>query len=123
MSDRYDPHLAPGAGKRGLPIGGDDGKAGRFGRISNTHQQRNAVMAVTGWWGTNGFFRAAERCIWCWQMAASASFVPRLPDRNAVRLERLKDKLGIRSKRYSEAEFLMLTAGCWAKRVKVSGKF
>lgn len=69
-------------------------------------------MAVTGWWGTNGFSpcRRAMR-IWCWRRrrAGFPAFCSAfLPDgqRNAVRLERLKDKLGNRSNASSEAEFL-----------------
>lgn len=68
-------------------------------------------MALIGWWGINGFLGAAKRCA----SGAGADrgrsvllFVPRfLPDgqRNAIRLERLKDKLGNRSNASCEVEF------------------
>jgi hypothetical protein len=49
---------------------------------------------------------------------------PRLPDgqRNALHLERLKDKLGNRSNASSEVEFLKPAAGWWAKRAMAFGK-
>lgn len=68
-------------------------------------------MALIGWWGINGFLGSAKRCA----SGAGADrgwsvllFVPRfLPDgqRNAIRLERLKDKLGNRSNASCEVEF------------------
>ncbi len=75
------------------------------------------------------FLRAAERCA----SGAGAGegrvvllFVPRfLPDgqRNAVRLERLKDKLGNRSNASSEAEFLDASGWLLGEEGKASGKF
>ncbi len=69
-------------------------------------------MALIGWWGINGFsrFRKAMR-IWCWRRprVVCPAFLCRafLPDgqRNAIRLERLKDKLGNRSNASCEVEF------------------
>ncbi len=68
-------------------------------------------MVLIGWWGINGFLGAAKRC-------ASGAGTDRgrfvllfcaalLPDgqRNAIRLERLKDKLGNRSNASCEVEF------------------
>ncbi len=71
-------------------------KQGGSDVMSNTTPQSVWTMVLIGWWGINGFSRAAKRC------ASGAGtdrgrfvllFVPRfLPDgqRNAIRLERLK---------------------------------
>ncbi len=93
---------------------GNDGKAGRF-RCHEQHHPRRAPwkMALIGWWGHKWFFLgAAKRCA----SGAGADygrfvllFLCRafLPDgqRNAIRLERLKDKLGNRSNASCEVEF------------------
>ena len=113
MSDRYDPHLAPGAQKRGLLIGmGMTEKQGGSDVLSNTTKAEKCSDGSYRLVGHKWFSpcRRAMR-IWCWRRrrAGFPAFVPRfLPDgqRNAVRLERLKDKLGNRSNASSEAEFL-----------------
>ena len=87
LSDRYDPHLAPGAQKC------SDGSYRLVGHkwfFSVPQSDAHLVLAQA-------------------KGGLSCFFVPRfLPDgqRNAVRLERLKDKLGNRSNASSEAEFL-----------------
>ncbi len=68
-------------------------------------------MIHIGWWDINGFLCAAKRCApraGAGKGGLSCFFVPRfLPDgqRNSVRLERLKDKLGNRSNASAEVEF------------------
>lgn len=68
-------------------------------------------MALIGWWGINGFSRCRKAMrIWCWRRLRAvcpAFCAALLPDgqRNAIRLERLKDKLGNRSNASCEVEF------------------
>lgn len=112
-SDRYDPHQQPGALKRGLLIGmGMTEKQGGSDVLSNsTHAEclADGSYQLTGhkWFysvpqsDAHLVLAQAKRGLTCF-------FVPRLlPDgtRNAIRLERLKDKLGNRSNASSEVEF------------------
>jgi putative acyl-CoA dehydrogenase len=114
LSDRYDSHLLPGAQKRGLLIGmGMTEKQGGSDVLSNTTR---AEKTDDGSWrlvGHKWFFSVpqsdAHLVLAQTKGGLSCFFVPRfLPDgqRNAVRLERLKDKLGNRSNASSEVEFL-----------------
>ncbi len=112
LSDRYDPHLAPGSQKRGLLIGmGMTEKQGGSDVLSNTTRAEKSgdeYRLVGHKW----FFSVPQSDAHLVLAQASGGlscfFVPRfLPDgqRNGVRLERLKDKLGNRSNASSEAEF------------------
>ena len=99
---------------------GHDGKTGRHGC---THQDHGGPAAAgraanTASPATNGFSR--RRCATrssCWRGPTGGPvlfFVPRfLPDGsvNALRVQRLKDKLGNRSNACSEVEFQDATAG------------
>lgn len=91
-SDRYDSHLLPGGQKRGLLIGmGMTEKQGGSDVLSNTTRAERLADDAYRLVGHKWFFS-----------------VPRfLPDgqRNSVRLERLKDKLGNRSNASAEVEF------------------
>ena len=114
LSDRYDPHLAPGAQKRGLLIGmGMTEKQGGSDVLSNTTKAEKCSDGSYRLVGHKWFFSVpqsdAHLVLAQAKGGLSCFFVPRfLPDgqRNAVRLERLKDKLGNRSNASSEAEFL-----------------
>ncbi len=75
LSDRYDPHFAPGGQKRGLLIGmGMTEKQGGSDVLSNTTKAEKPLTAAIGWWGTNGFsrYRKAMR-ISCWRRRKAAS--------------------------------------------------
>lgn len=112
ISDRYDPHLAPGNQKRGLLIGmGMTEKQGGSDVLSNTTRAERSGESYR-LVGHKWFFSVpqsdAHLVLAQAEGGLSCFFVPRfLPDgqRNAVRLERLKDKLGNRSNASSEAEF------------------
>ncbi|EOW6742892.1 isovaleryl-CoA dehydrogenase [Cronobacter dublinensis] len=116
--DRYDPHLLPGAQKRGLLIGmGMTEKQGGSDVLSNTTRAEPVARRGAGeayrLVGHKWFFSVpqsdAHLVLAQTKGGLSCFFVPRfLPDgqRNAVRLERLKEKLGNRSNASSEAEFL-----------------
>lgn len=114
LSDRYDPHLAPGAQKRGLLIGmGMTEKHGGSDVLSNTTKAEKCSDGSYRLVGHKWFFSVpqsdAHLVLAQAKGGLSCFFVPRfLPDgqRNAVRLERLKDKLGNRSNASSEVEFL-----------------
>lgn len=114
LSDRYDPHQLPGDQKRGLLIGmGMTEKQGGSDVFSNTSR---ATKCGDGTWrlvGHKWFFSVpqsdAHLVLAQTKKGLSCFFVPRfLPDgqRNAVHLERLKDKLGNRSNASAEVEFL-----------------
>lgn len=112
MSDRYDPHLAPGNQKRGLLIGmGMTEKQGGSDVLSNTtraERSGDSYRLVGHKWFFSVPQSDAHLVLAQAEGGLSCFFVPRfLPDgqRNAVRLERLKDKLGNRSNASSEAEF------------------
>jgi putative acyl-CoA dehydrogenase len=114
MSDRYDPHLAPGNQKRGLLIGmGMTEKQGGSDVLSNTTRAEKCSDGSYRLVGHKWFFSVpqsdAHLVLAQARGGLSCFFVPRfLPDglRNRVRLERLKDKLGNRSNASSEAELL-----------------
>lgn len=112
MSDRYDPHLASGNQKRGLLIGmGMTEKQGGSDVLSNTtraERSGDSYRLVGHKWFFSVPQSDAHLVLAQAEGGLSCFFVPRfLPDgqRNAVRLERLKDKLGNRSNASSEAEF------------------
>ncbi|MGQ6548111.1 isovaleryl-CoA dehydrogenase [Serratia sp. IR-2025] len=122
LSDRYDPHLLPGAQKRGLLIGmGMTEKQGGSDVLSNTTTAVPLASRGNGeayrLVGHKWFFSVpqsdAHLVLAQAEGGLSCFFLPRLlPDgtRNAIRLERLKDKLGNRSNASSEAEFQDATA-------------
>lgn len=117
LSERYDAHILPGEKKRGLLIGmGMTEKQGGSDVISNTTRAdpdtRRGPGMVYRLVGHKWFFSVPQSDAHLVLAQApgglSCFFVPRiLPDgsRNAVSLERLKDKLGNRSNASSEAEF------------------
>jgi len=117
LSDRYDSHLAPGNQKRGLLIGmGMTEKQGGSDVLSNTTRAERCSDGSYRLVGHKWFFSVpqsdAHLVLAQAKGGLSCFFVPRfLPDglRNAVHLERLKDKLGNRSNASSEAEFLEAT--------------
>ncbi|MGL4429470.1 MAG: isovaleryl-CoA dehydrogenase [Silvania sp.] len=117
LSDRYDSHLAPGNQKRGLLIGmGMTEKQGGSDVLSNTTRAERCSDGSYRLVGHKWFFSVpqsdAHLVLAQAKGGLSCFFVPRfLPDglRNAVQLERLKDKLGNRSNASSEAEFLDAT--------------
>ncbi|WP_411755201.1 isovaleryl-CoA dehydrogenase [Serratia sp. (in: enterobacteria)] len=122
LSDRYDPHLLPGAQKRGLLIGmGMTEKQGGSDVLSNTttavpltsRGNSEAYRLVGHKWFFSVPQSDAHLILAQAEGGLSCFFLPRLlPDgtRNAIRLERLKDKLGNRSNASSEAEFQDATA-------------
>lgn len=117
LSDRYDAHLLSGDKKRGLLIGmGMTEKQGGSDVLSNT----TTATAVEGRGpgkpyrlvGHKWFFSVpqsdAHLVLAQAEGGLSCFFLPRvLPDgeRNRVRIQRLKDKLGNRSNASSEVEF------------------
>ncbi|ECZ2470953.1 isovaleryl-CoA dehydrogenase [Salmonella enterica] len=112
-SDRYDSHLLPGGQKRGLLIGmGMTEKQGRSDVLSNTTHAERLADDSYRLVGHKWFFSVpqsdAHLVLAQAKGGLSCFFVPRfLPDgqRNSVRLERLKDKLGNRSNASAEVEF------------------
>lgn len=111
MSDRYDPHLAPGLQKRGLLIGmGMTEKQGGSDVLSNTTRAQrsgDSYRLVGHKWFFSVPQSDAHLVLAQADGGLSCFFVPRfLPDgqRNGVRLERLKVKLGNASNASSEAE-------------------
>lgn len=117
LSDRYDTHALPGDQKRGLLIGmGMTEKQGGSDVTTNTtraeplaHRAPGSLWRITG---HKWFFSVpqsdAHLILAQSGNGLSCFFLPRLlPDgtRNAIRLERLKDKLGNRANASSEAEF------------------
>ncbi|HCL5925949.1 TPA: isovaleryl-CoA dehydrogenase [Citrobacter amalonaticus] len=112
-SDRYDSHLAPGGQKRGLLIGmGMTEKQGGSDVLSNTTRAERLADGSYRLVGHKWFFSVpqsdAHLVLAQAKGGLSCFFVPRfLPDgqRNAIRLERLKDKLGNRSNASAEVEF------------------
>ncbi|CAM6278306.1 isovaleryl-CoA dehydrogenase [Citrobacter sedlakii] len=113
VSDRYDSHLLPGGQKRGLLIGmGMTEKQGGSDVLSNTTRAKRLEDGSYRLVGHKWFFSVpqsdAHLVLAQTDGGLSCFFVPRfLPDgkRNAVRLERLKDKLGNRSNASCEVEF------------------
>lgn len=113
LSDRYDPHLLPGREKRGLLIGmGMTEKQGGSDVLSNTTRAERSgdhYRLVGHKWFFSVPQSDAHLVLAQTPGGLSCFFVPRfLPDgeRNGVRLERLKEKLGNRSNASSEAEFV-----------------
>ncbi|ECW9139572.1 isovaleryl-CoA dehydrogenase [Salmonella enterica subsp. enterica serovar Javiana] len=112
-SDRYDSHLLPGGQKRGLLIGmGMTEKQGGSDVLSNTTHAERLADDLYRLVGHKWFFSVpqsdAHLVLAQAKGGLSCFFVPRfLPDgqRNSVRLERLKDKLGNRSNASAEVEF------------------
>ncbi|RIP56182.1 isovaleryl-CoA dehydrogenase [Salmonella enterica] len=112
-SDRYDSPLLPGGQKRGLLIGmGMTEKQGGSDVLSNTtHAERladDSYRLVGHKWVFSVPQSDAHLVLAQAKGGLSCFFVPRfLPDgqRNSVRLERLKDKLGNRSNASAEVEF------------------
>ncbi|EFO6610475.1 isovaleryl-CoA dehydrogenase [Salmonella enterica subsp. enterica serovar Kentucky] len=112
-SDRYDSHLLPGGQKRGLLIGmGMTENQGGSDVLSNTtHAERledDSYRLVGHKWFFSVPQSDAHLVLAQAKGGLSCFFVPRfLPDgqRNSVRLERLKDKLGNRSNASAEVEF------------------
>ncbi|ENR0913297.1 isovaleryl-CoA dehydrogenase [Salmonella enterica] len=112
-SDRYDSHLLPGGQKRGLLIGmGMTEKQGGSDVLSNTTHAELLADDSYRLVGHKWFFSVpqsdAHLVLAQAKGGLSCFFVPRfLPDgqRNSVRLERLKDKLGNRSNASAEVEF------------------
>lgn len=117
LSDRYDAHLLPGSQKRGLLIGmGMTEKQGGSDVLSNTTRAEAIENRGPGEMyrlvGHKWFFSVpqsdAHLVLAQTKGGLSCFFLPRfLPDgqRNYVRLERLKDKLGNRSNASCEVEF------------------
>lgn len=122
LSDRYDAHLLPVAQKRGVLIGmGMTEKQGGSDVLSNTTRAEPLASRGAGevyrLVGHKWFFSVpqsdAHLVLAHAKGGLSCFFLPRfLPDgqRNAVRLERLKDKLGNRSNASAEVEFCDATA-------------
>lgn len=122
LSDRYDAHLLPGGQKRGLLIGmGMTEKQGGSDVLSNTTTATplgargpgEAYRLVGHKWFFSVPQSDAHLVLAQAEGGLSCFFLPRiLPDgsRNAIRLERLKDKLGNRSNASSEVEFQDATA-------------
>ncbi|HGB7803110.1 TPA: isovaleryl-CoA dehydrogenase [Salmonella enterica subsp. enterica serovar Saintpaul] len=112
-SDRYDSHLLPGGQKRGLLIGmGMTEKQGGSDVLSNTTHAERLADDSYRLVGHKWFFSVpqsdAHLVLAQAKGGLSCFFVPRfLPDgqRNSVRLERLKDKLGNRYNASAEVEF------------------
>ncbi|ELO6966750.1 isovaleryl-CoA dehydrogenase [Salmonella enterica] len=112
-SDRYDSHLLPGGQKRGLLIGmGMTEKQGGSDVLSNTTHAERLADDSYRLVGHKWFFSVpqsdAHLVLAQAKGGLSCFFVPLfLPDgqRNSVRLERLKDKLGNRSNASAEVEF------------------
>lgn len=117
LSDRYDAHHLPGDQKRGLLIGmGMTEKQGGSDVLSNTTRAEPVGARGPGEAyriiGHKWFFSVpqsdAHIILAQTSQGLSCFFLPRLlPDgtRNAIRLERLKDKLGNRANASAEAEF------------------
>lgn len=113
LSDRYDSHLLAGEQKRGLLIGmGMTEKQGGSDVLSNTTRAERLSDGSYRLVGHKWFFSVpqsdAHLILAQAKGGLSCFFVPRfLPggQRNAVRLERLKEKLGNRSNASCEVEF------------------
>lgn len=117
LSDRYDARLVPGSEKRGLLIGmGMTEKQGGSDVLSNTTRARALGRRGPGepyrLVGHKWFYSVpqsdAHMVLAQTEGGIACFFLPRfLPDgqRNAIRIERLKDKLGNRSNASGEVEF------------------
>ncbi|MGP3594045.1 isovaleryl-CoA dehydrogenase [Vagococcus sp. WN89Y] len=112
LSDRYDPHVAPGGQKRGVLIGmGMTEKQGGSDVLSNTTRAEKSgefYRLVGHKWFFSVPQSDAHLVLAQAKGGLSCFFVPRFlaeGQRNGVRLERLKDKLGNRSNASCEVEF------------------
>ncbi|WP_067704144.1 isovaleryl-CoA dehydrogenase [Erwinia sp. ErVv1] len=117
LSDAYDPHLQDGAQKRGLLIGmGMTEKQGGTDVMSNTTRAEPIASRGSGeryrLTGHKWFFSVpqsdAHLVLAQAKGGLSCFFLPRLlpgGERNAVQIQRLKEKLGNRSNASSEVEF------------------
>lgn len=112
LSDRYDPHVVPGAQKRGVLIGmGMTEKQGGSDVLSNTTRAEKSgdhYRLVGHKWFFSVPQSDAHLVLAQAPGGLSCFFVPRFVaegQRNGVRLERLKDKLGNRSNASCEVEF------------------
>ncbi|WP_437610168.1 isovaleryl-CoA dehydrogenase [Erwinia sp. V71] len=117
LSDRYDPHQQPAPQKQGLLIGmGMTEKQGGTDVLSNTTRAEPLAARGAGeiyqLTGHKWFFSVpqsdAHLVLAQAKGGLSCFMLPRLlPDgsRNAIRIERLKDKLGNRANASSEVEF------------------
>ncbi|PIJ52063.1 isovaleryl-CoA dehydrogenase [Erwinia sp. OLTSP20] len=117
LSDRYDPHLLPGAQKSGLLIGmGMTEKQGGTDVLINTSRAEPLARRGGGECyllsGHKWFFSVpqsdAHLVLAQAKGGLSCFFLPRLladGSRNALHIERLKDKLGNRANASSEVEF------------------
>ena len=113
LSDRYDSHQLTGGQKRGLLIGmGMTEKQGGSDVLSNSTRAERLADGSYQLTGHKWFYSVPQSDAHLVLAQASSGltcfFVPRLlPDgtRNAIRLERLKDKLGNRANASSEVEF------------------
>lgn len=122
LSDRYDPHQQPGEQKSGLLIGmGMTEKQGGTDVYSNTTRAEPVASRGSGeeyrLIGHKWFFSVPQSDAHLVLAQASGGlscfFLPRLlPDgtRNAVQIERLKDKLGNCANASAEVEFLNASA-------------
>lgn len=122
LSDRYDAHLQPAEQKKGLLIGmGMTEKQGGSDVLSNTTYAEPLAGRGSGECyrlkGHKWFFSVpqSDAHLVLAQVAGGLScfFLPRiLPDgtRNAIRFERLKDKLGNRANASAEVEFQQASA-------------
>ena len=122
----YDPRVIPAAQKKGCTVGmGMTEKQGGSDVRANTTQARPAGDGGYTLVGHKWFF-SAPMCD-AWLVLAHAEggltcfLMPKLrPDgsRNAIHIQRLKDKLGDWSNASSEVEF----QGAWAQRVGAEGR-
>ncbi|OON41799.1 isovaleryl-CoA dehydrogenase [Izhakiella australiensis] len=122
LSDRYDPHLLPGDRKSGLLIGmGMTEKQGGTDVLSNSSRAEPLAGRGSGerylLTGHKWFFSVpqsdAHLVLAQAKGGLSCFFMPRLlPDgsRNALHIERLKEKLGNHSNASSEVEFCNASA-------------
>jgi len=126
VSDTYDPRVAPPPEKAGVLFGMamTEKQGGSDVRANTTRAEplRDGAYALTG----HKWFCSAPMCDAFLVLAQAPGgltcfLLPRwTPDgeRNAMRLQRLKDKLGNRSNASSEVEF----HGAWAQRVGEEGR-
>ena len=122
----YDPRVLPAAQKKGCTVGmGMTEKQGGSDVRANTTEARPAGDGGYALVGHKWFFSAPMCDAWLVLAYAEGGLtcflMPKLrPDgsRNAIRIQRLKDKLGDWSNASSEVEF----HGAWAQRVGAEGR-
>ncbi|WP_372084707.1 isovaleryl-CoA dehydrogenase [Tistrella mobilis] len=130
LSRDYDPRPLPAAEKRGLTLGmamtekqgGSDVRANTSRAVRVGHEDGQEVYEITGHkWFCSAPMSDAFLTLAQTEAGLTCFLLPRRrPDgsRNAVHLQRLKDKLGNRSNASSEIE----TRGAWAVRVGPEGR-